>query len=154
MSRVSSLRIALLLSAVLISSSFLAFGQSDTASISGFVRDPSSSSVPNATVVIKNEVTGIERRTTTNESGYYIVSNLPPGLYTVTVEAAGFKKYEKTNNKLDANIATAVERPQPAVPGVAQAGRQRRSSGPVQLRPVDGRPEHQWRAHAGQLNYL
>ena len=83
--------------------------QSDTASIAGFVRDPSTSSVPVANIVVKNEATGLERRTATNDAGYYIVSNLPPGYYTVTVEAQGFKKFEKTNNKLDPNIASTVD---------------------------------------------
>lgn len=109
MNKVRSLRGVLLSLAVLLSLSAVMFAQSDTASMTGFVRDPSSGTVPNATVVVKNETTGIERRATTNEAGYYIVSNLPPGFYTVTVEAAGFKKYEKVNNKLDANIAATVD---------------------------------------------
>lgn len=85
------------------------FAQSDTASISGFVRDPTGAIVPNANVVIRNEATGVERRTVTNESGYYIVSSLPPGFYSVGIEATGFKKYEKTQNKLDPNISTTVD---------------------------------------------
>jgi hypothetical protein len=85
------------------------FAQSDTAQISGFVKDPTGSVVPKANVTIKNEATGLERKTTTNESGYYVVPNLPPGLYAVTVEATGFKKAVKTENKLDANIATTVD---------------------------------------------
>ncbi len=85
------------------------FAQSDTASITGFVRDPSGGVVPNANVVITNEATGAERRAVTNESGYYIISSLPAGFYTVSVEATGFKKYEKTRNKLDPNIATTVD---------------------------------------------
>src|SRR5207245_10421559 len=44
---------------------------------------------------------GVERQTTTNESGYYVISNVPPGLYAMTVEAQGFQKFESTNNKLD-----------------------------------------------------
>src|SRR2546421_5009601 len=87
----------------------ISLAQSDTASITGFVRDPSSRTVPNATITVKNETTGIERRSKSNESGYYIVSNLPPGPYTVAVEAPGFKKYEKTNNQLDANLAATVD---------------------------------------------
>lgn len=83
--------------------------QSDTASIAGFVRDPSQGTVPNAVVVVRNEATSVERRTKTNEQGYYIVSNLPPGFYTVAAEAPGFKRFEKTNNKLDPNIATTVD---------------------------------------------
>src|SRR5215203_4578302 len=83
--------------------------QSDTASITGFVRDPSGGVVPNATIVIANEATGAERRATTNQDGYYIVSSLPAGFYTVTVDATGFKKYSTTKNKLDPNIASTVD---------------------------------------------
>ncbi|MBC7928902.1 MAG: TonB-dependent receptor [Bryobacteraceae bacterium] len=86
-----------------------ALAQSDTAAISGFVRDPSGGTIPNASVSIKNEATGTERKATTNDAGYYIVSSLPPAFYTVSVEATGFKRYEKTNNKLDPNIATTVD---------------------------------------------
>ncbi len=42
---------------VLVLISSFALAQSDTASISGFVRDPSGAIIPNATVVIKNEAT-------------------------------------------------------------------------------------------------
>jgi hypothetical protein len=93
---------------VVLTSSFVV-AQSDTASISGFVRDPSGAVIPNATVVIRNEATGVERRATTNESGYYIVSSLPPAYYTVSVESQGFKKFEKTQNKLDPNIPATVD---------------------------------------------
>lgn len=86
----------------------LTFAQSDTASISGFVKDPSGSAVPNATVTVLNEATQIERKAVTNDSGYYVVTSLPPGFYTVVVEATGFQKFRKTQNKLDPNIATTV----------------------------------------------
>lgn len=85
------------------------FAQSDTAQISGFVKDPTGSVVPNANVTIQNEATGLERRTTTNESGYYVVSNLPPGFYTVSIEATGFKKYVKTQNKLEPTLPARVD---------------------------------------------
>src|SRR5438105_3025365 len=74
--------------------------QSDLGKISGFVKDPSGATVPNAKVTIRNN-TGVERQTTTNESGYYVITNVPPGLYTMMVEASGFRKFESTNNKLD-----------------------------------------------------
>jgi hypothetical protein len=50
--------------------SFSAFAQSDVASISGFVRDPSGSVVPGATVLIKNEAVEFQRAVTTNAEGY------------------------------------------------------------------------------------
>jgi len=74
--------------------------QSDLGKISGFVKDPSGATVPNAKVTIRNN-TGVERQTTTNESGYYVITNVPPGLYMMTAEAQGFQKFESTNNKLD-----------------------------------------------------
>src|SRR5206468_1343425 len=76
------------------------FAQSDLGKISGFFKDPSGATIANAKVTVRNN-TGIERQTTTNDSGYYVVTNVPPGLYTMTAEAPGFQKYETRDNKLD-----------------------------------------------------
>ncbi len=108
MNRVCSLR-AMALALVLLLSTSLAFAQSDLGSISGFVKDPSGAVIPKAQVSVKNEASGTERRTNTNESGFYVVTNIPAGLYTITAEAAGFKKYEATGNKLDPSGALAVD---------------------------------------------
>lgn len=85
-----------------------AFAQSDNASISGIVKDPSGAVVTGATVTVTNEAIGFERKTTTNESGFYTVPNIQPGFYTVTVEAPGFKKAESTRNRLEAAIPRQV----------------------------------------------
>jgi len=84
------------------------FAQSDNGSISGFVKDPTSASVPNAKVTVRNQ-SGLERQAMTNESGYYVITNIPPGFYSVTVEAAGFKVSQTTNNKLDPSSALSVD---------------------------------------------
>ena len=86
-----------------------AFAQSDVASISGFVRDASGAVVPGAKVVIKNEGVEFERTLTTNNEGYYYVAALPPGLYTVTAEHAGFQSYELLHKKLDPSIPGTVD---------------------------------------------
>ena len=91
--------------------STIAIAQSDYGSIGGFVKDPSGGVVPKAKVTIKNEATGQARPTITNDSGYYTVPSLPPGFYTIDAEAAGFKKFESTHNKLDANSALSVDVP-------------------------------------------
>jgi len=77
----------------------LAFAQSDLGRISGFIKDPSGATVPNAKITVRNN-SGLERQSTTNDSGYYNVTNVPPGFYTLTAEAAGFQRYETRDNKL------------------------------------------------------
>jgi len=83
--------------------------QSDTAQISGFVKDATGAVVPRATIVIRNESTGIERRVQTNDSGYYIVTSVPAGAYTVSVEAPGFKIAQRTRNRIGPSIAATID---------------------------------------------
>jgi len=94
--------------AALLVSAFSGYAQSDLGSIEGVVKDPSSSTVPNATVKVKNQ-NGLERSTKTNESGFYVVTSIPPGIYSVTVEAPGFKKFESVSNKLDSSSKLGVD---------------------------------------------
>jgi hypothetical protein len=108
MNRVRSLRTVALALLFLLATS-LAFAQSDLGSISGFVKDPSGAVVPKAQVTVKNEASGTERQTNTNDSGFYTITNIPPGMYSVTAEASGFKKYEAKGNKLDPSAALAVD---------------------------------------------
>jgi hypothetical protein len=76
------------------------FAQSDLGTISGFVKDPSGGTVAGAKVNIQNK-SGVERQATTNESGYYTITNVPPGFYTVSIEASGFKRFQSNEDKLD-----------------------------------------------------
>jgi hypothetical protein len=86
-----------------------AFAQSDLSTITGTIKDPSGSAVPNAKLAVRNEATGVERTTSSSEAGTFSVTNLASGMYTVTVEAQGFKKYTSRGNKLDANLPLAVD---------------------------------------------
>src|SRR5438105_2379236 len=70
-----------------------ALAQTTTGSIVGVVTDPTGASVPGAAVTVMNEGTGIAAiRTTTDSSGNYVATALPPGRYSVSVEHTGFKK--------------------------------------------------------------
>jgi hypothetical protein len=100
-SSVFALFVTLIASCVLVA-------QSDLGTISGFIRDPSGASIPSAVVTIKNQ-TGIERQATASEAGFYTITNIPPGLYTVSAEAPGFLKYGSTNNKLDPSGHLAID---------------------------------------------
>ena len=102
------MRAALLGFAALTIAGFSCFAQSDLGSIQGVVKDPSSSTVPNATVTVKNQ-NGLERRTTTNDAGIYVVTNIPPGIYSISIEAKGFKKFESVSNKLDSSSNLGVD---------------------------------------------
>jgi len=77
------------------------WAQSDLGKISGFVKDPSGATVPNAKITVRSNSGGVERQATTNESGYYVITNVPAGLYAMVVEASGFQRYESRDNKLD-----------------------------------------------------
>jgi hypothetical protein len=83
--------------------------QSDVSTITGFAYDPAGATIPNATVTIRNEATGTERKVSTNQDGLYSVTNIPSGFYAVTVEAAGFKKFAAAHNKLDPNATARVD---------------------------------------------
>ncbi len=65
--------------------------QAATATLRGIVKDPNGALMPGARVIVTHKDTGIERNTTTNGEGFYVLSNLPPGSYEVKVQATGFK---------------------------------------------------------------
>jgi hypothetical protein len=62
------------------------------ASLQGTVMDKSGAVVAGATVTATNQASGISRSATTGDSGFYRITGLAPGRYSVTVEAQGFKK--------------------------------------------------------------
>ena len=93
----------------LLLASLLAFAQSDLTSITGFVRDSSGAVVPNAQVTLKSEATGQERKAKTNESGYYVFTNIPSSTYTVIVEAQGFKRTDRTGAKVDPSVPATID---------------------------------------------
>ena len=61
-----------------------------SAEIMGVVWDASGSVLPAAQVSLVNVRTGVLRRTTSNESGYYSIPFLQPGSYRLTVRREGF----------------------------------------------------------------
>jgi Carboxypeptidase regulatory-like domain len=65
-----------------------------TGSITGTVRDNTQAVVPGAKVMITYPDKGIERSTTTNSDGDYLVAGLGAGTYNVSITAPGFAKFQ------------------------------------------------------------
>ncbi len=86
----------------------MARAQNITGSITGRVIDGTGSAVVNAAVTIADSAAGVRSAQKTSSSGDFTVSSLLPGVYTVTVEAAGFKKLIRNNINLDANDKLAL----------------------------------------------
>lgn len=68
-----------------------AYGQFKAA-IQGTVMDITNAVLPGATVTLLNKETGRTQETVTSEVGFYRISGLPPGTYTVSAELSGFKR--------------------------------------------------------------
>jgi hypothetical protein len=90
------------------------FAQSVSGDLMGAVYDASGATIANATVVVKNEDTGVEATTKSSATGEYHVSNLPSGSYLVAVTAPGFTKAQlravavTLNKTATVNVTLAV----------------------------------------------
>ena len=86
-------RFAVVLAMLLLTSCLpLLRGQSTSASLSGRITDPSKARIANAKIAAISAHTNVRYETTTNTSGEYYFSTVPPGTYRIEVENAGFKK--------------------------------------------------------------
>ncbi len=76
--------------------------QETTGTINGTVTDPNGAVVSGATVTITDaEKKVVIRTATTNEEGFFSIPNLPSGLYDVSIEISGFKKFLSPAVKVD-----------------------------------------------------
>jgi hypothetical protein len=86
-------------------------GQTTYGSLTGTVTDQSGAVIPNASITVTNEATGIQRSTTTSTAGVYVVPNLDVGTYRVHIEKTGFQAYERTGLHLAASQTVNVDAP-------------------------------------------
>ena len=66
------------------------------AQLNGTVRDQAGNVLIRASVTLRNTDTNLVYTANSNTTGYYILTNLPPGNYLLAAEAAGFRRYEQT----------------------------------------------------------
>ncbi|REK16451.1 MAG: hypothetical protein DWQ43_05515 [Acidobacteria bacterium] len=116
--------------------SAFAFGQGTTGEIEGTVTDSTGAVVPGASVRIEStgSTAGFRRTVTTDDNGFFIVSNLAPGAYKVTVENSGFDAFTKT-------VTVSVDRAVPVNARLVPAGTTAEvdvdTSGAVTIDPTD-----------------
>ncbi|MCG3162990.1 MAG: hypothetical protein JMDDDDMK_04363 [Acidobacteria bacterium] len=77
-------------------------------SIAGRVTDPSGAVVAGAKVTITDPKTDFSRTATSNEDGYYTLPSLRPAEYKLTIEAVGFRRYERTGLILQVDQTATV----------------------------------------------
>ena len=87
------LRISTALIAVYFLASLCA-AQVDRSGLTGTITDPSGSLLPQAHITVAESATGLSRETISDARGNYHISQLPVGIYTVTVEHQGFRSVE------------------------------------------------------------
>src|SRR5436309_10351054 len=74
-----------------------------TASVSGSVKDPSGAVLPGVEVTMTQTDTGLKRTAVTDETGSYILTNLPIGPYRLEAALPGFRSYAQTGIVLQVN---------------------------------------------------
>jgi hypothetical protein len=94
---------------VLLITATLASAQAvSTAQINGTIRDASGGALPGVTITAAQTATGLKRETTTDESGAYVLTNLPVGPYYVDASLQGFRTGRLTGLVLEVSANPTV----------------------------------------------
>src|SRR5205085_10334094 len=106
--RLIQIAIAVMFVAVSLTSTS-AFGQAVYGSILGTITDPQGAAVSCAKITVTDQRKGTSDQTTTNESSNYSMTHLIPDIYTIEVEAPGFKKLSMRDINVSADAGARVD---------------------------------------------
>src|SRR5215472_6528979 len=109
-----------------------AFGQRGTSTMVGAVSDPADANVPNAELRLTEQATGTVRNLVTPSTGLFRFIDLPPGKYSLRVQASGFKAYELHGIDLSSSETRDLGRIMLQVGGVTESVMVAAQSTPVQ----------------------
>lgn len=79
------------------------------AQLNGYVRDESGGAVAKAPVTLRNVDTNQAYRSSSNEDGVYVFTNIPPGNYELTAQFTGFAKYTHTKMPLSVGQVATID---------------------------------------------
>jgi hypothetical protein len=86
-----------------------AWAQGTASRVTGTVVDPSGAIIPDASVTLTNEATKVDLTTQTTSTGTYVFDSVQVGIYSVSVEKQGFKKFVSTNNQVNVNQPATID---------------------------------------------
>lgn len=105
----ASKRLLPLVAVIILGLAGVSFGQEQTGSIEGTVRDQQNNVVAGAAVTATGVTVGFTRTSTTDNDGFYTIRSVPPGTYKVTSAAtAGFRETTSTDVQVVLGKATPV----------------------------------------------
>src|SRR5205814_8894443 len=78
--------------------------------LSGTVQDPGGSVMAGVKVTLTGEGNGFVRTATTTNEGFFSFPDLTPATFTLSVEAAGFKRYRQTGIEIGSSEQRSLSR--------------------------------------------
>lgn len=94
---------------LLLVSSLAVYAQNDRGTVTGEVKDQAGAVIPGAAITATNTASGSESKTTTTGTGNYTIPSLTAGVYTLTVEVKGFKKFIQQNIEVQVSITNRID---------------------------------------------
>jgi carboxypeptidase family protein/TonB-dependent receptor-like protein len=85
------------------------FGQQGTGELRGRISDQQRAVLPGVTVVARNEQTGMFREAVTTADGSFFMTALTPGVYEITAQLSGFKKYQRQGVRVEVGKTQSID---------------------------------------------
>jgi hypothetical protein len=98
-----------LIATLLLATSSAVWAQQGTTELRGVLRDSQGGALPGVTVLVRNQDTGMFRETISGADGTYFISGLVPGVYEITAELQGFKKFSQRDVRLEIGRTATVD---------------------------------------------
>lgn len=83
--------------------------QAINGSIRGRITDPAGAAIPKADINVVNTATGYSRDIESTDDGYFVIPNLPIGIYTLTIKKEGFQTERHSGVSLDAGTEAVID---------------------------------------------
>jgi hypothetical protein len=88
-----------------------AWAQQGTADMRGRVIDAQGAVLPGVSIVVRHQESGLFRETTSGPDGSFFLSAMTPGVYEITAELSGFKRFQRRDVRLEVGRMTAIDVP-------------------------------------------